>query len=83
MHIKVFDDGQIVIPREIRRAGGIHSGNEIEVKLDTQNESTEIHKTGEARSEQLAGVFAAYGGKRSFPDREDMKQALGEGMDNE
>ncbi len=83
MRTKVFGDGQIVIPPEIRKAAGIHSGDEIEVKIDPQAESFEIHKTGEPRSKQLAGAFAAYGKKKPFPDREEMTKALAEGMKHE
>lgn len=83
MLAKVFDDGQIVIPAEVREALGIRAGDELELRIDRDHGSIEMHKAGRPKAEDLAGTFADYGRNKPFPTRKQMDRALAEGLEHE
>lgn len=83
MLTKVFEDGQIVIPAEVREALGIQAGDEVELRIDREHNSIEMHKAERHKSQELAGTFAEYGRAKPFPTRQQMDKALAEGLGDE
>ena len=83
MLTKVFDDGRIVIPAELRKALGIQAGDELELRIDPEHKSIEMHKAERHKSQELAGTFADYGRDKPFPSRKEMDTALAEGLGHE
>ncbi len=82
MLMKVFNKGQIVIPAEMRRALGIQVGDRLDVEIDQERHTIELHKPDERKSRELAGAFAGYAKGRAFPAREEMQDALAKGLRN-
>lgn len=83
MLMKVFNKGQVVIPAEIRRELDIHVGDRLEVDVDRDHLSVELHKPVQRDSQALAGALAKYATHKRFPTRRAMRKALKEGLRNE
>ena len=83
MLMKVFNKGQVVIPAEMRRALGIEIGDNLDVRIDRERGTVELRKIETFESEALAGSLSSYGGKKEFPSRESMADALAKGLRHE
>ena len=83
MRMKVFNKGQVVIPVQMRKRLGIKPGDSVEVNLDPEHRSIEVHKPEEHEAHALAGSLAAYAKRKSVPSRKQMQEALKQGMTDE
>lgn len=83
MQIKVFNKGQVVIPAKIRKALGIKPGDHVEVELDREHMSIEVHKPEQNEARRLAGSLSQYAAGKTFPTKKEMHDALREGLYND
>ena len=80
MLIEIFDKGQVVIPVDIRKEFDIEIGDMLDVIVDRREKSLTLKKAGGMKSTKLAGSLSKYKQKRRFPSRQEMKEALAEGI---
>ena len=82
MLMKVFNKGQVVIPSHIRQILGIHIGDMVDVEIDVPKKKLKIKKPAQLKSLALAGCFSKNKEKNriAFPSREQMHEALAEGL---
>jgi len=80
MLMKVFNKGQVVIPVAIRKEIGIEIGDMLDVVVDGKEKCLKLKKTGDMKSQKLAGSLSKYNRRKRFPSRKEMKKALEEGI---
>ena len=80
MIVKVFAEGQVVIPASIRQKLGIAVGERLEVRVDDRRGVIELSRTARHEAQALAGSLAAYALGRAFPGRKAKNAALIKGL---
>lgn len=81
MLIKIFNNGQVVIPISLRKSLGIEIGDMVEVEINSKKKCLEIRKPIYHKAQLLAGYFSKK--KVVFPSKSKMRQALEKGLLNE
>lgn len=82
MLMKVFQKGQVVIPAGIRHELGISLGDTLDVEIDREHQTVELRKPQVRLSKELAGALAHHVKSKKFPTRQQMRNALAEGLRN-
>jgi len=80
MLIEISEKGQVVIPVDIRKEFDMEIGDMLDVVVDRREKCVKLKKAFGMKSNRLAGSLSKYKKKRRFPSRQEMKEALSEGI---
>lgn len=80
MLIEISDKGQVVIPIDIRKAFDMEIGDMLDVVIDKHEKCVKLKKAGGIKSTELAGSLSKFKLNRPFPSKQEMEDALAEGI---